>query len=281
MKKVTNTPLKVIPTLYNLTGKVWLTPVQCELLQSNLNQLHKEIDLLPPGILASLGIDRSALRLEINKLNNHMQNRTFPKIKSSSTRPEGEKSNDLWEKIALCSSCLTIGGCLCEAHSHITKPLDRKSREYQKKHEPSPSFEARDFRFGNNLISKLTRRLNSDKVVLKIKGPTPQAADSILPHEILRDKFISYQDVAMHRSISLPHERDNIWPHDGDHLQQFDSNLIIPRSWEANEQVMDLCRQIIELHDLPVKMGPNGFLPEIGLKLAQALSHCEGLAIPL
>ena len=133
MKKVTNTPLKVIPTLYNLTGKVWLTPVQCELLQSNLNRFDKDIDLLPPGILASLGIDRSLLRLEIKKLNNHMQNRTFPTIKSSNTRPKGEEPNSVWEKIALCSSCLTIGGCLCEAHSHITKPLDRKSWEYQKK----------------------------------------------------------------------------------------------------------------------------------------------------
>ena len=203
-----------------------------------------------------------------------MKNRTYPTVKSSNIYTEFEcgESTDFWNKVGICGSCLTIAGCICETHSYITKSLDPKSRKFQETYEPPSSFEARGLRFVNNLISKLIRRYNTDRVILKIKGPTPQPTESILPHEILRDKFISYQDVATHRTISLPHERDNIWPHDNEHLQQFDTNLIIPRSWEGNEQVMKLCKQIIELHDLPVKMGQNGFLPEIGLKLIQTLS---------
>jgi len=43
MKKLNDTPIKVIPTLYSLSGKIWLTPTECQFLQSNLTQFEKEI----------------------------------------------------------------------------------------------------------------------------------------------------------------------------------------------------------------------------------------------
>ena len=194
---------------------------------------------------------------------------------------ECAESTAFWDKIAICGSCLTIGGCICESNTYINTPLDTRSRKFQEKHEPPSSFSARDFRFGNNLITKLMRRYNSDRIVLKVKGSTPPSADSILPHEILRDKYTSYQDVAAHRTISLPQDRSNIWPENSQLLEQFDSNLLIPKAWENDEQVMQLCKQIIELHGLPVQMGPNGLLSDIGLRIIQNLSQYDGLIIPL
>lgn len=262
--------MKKLPPMLEIRPNHLLSHSEAIIYRADLINLERHTRGLPAFFNRFLEVNSTEIKVELNLLNRFLGN--TQRIKTKKVPLENGEWN-IKEKVGFCSACFGLATGICTS---CTEPEPKEgTRAYYEAKMPKVQFKVETELRNKRLLAKLQRRLAQDRQSIMERGVL-ESTSSLLPDDLLREHFLEYKNIMCKRTISLPEDRGELWVETSQELTDFDISMVIPQNWQSSEEVMQVCHQIVKLHELPFLLGPlpgHTNLAAIGVDLFNTFNH--------